>query len=83
MLVIELQAKTKEMSIEVHNKRITQSTNVHVQDAMTSQYAYRKSRNLPRVLEKALRYGAQPIYIPCGKANPGDHSLQPSVGIHK
>ena len=44
---------------------------------MTSQYVYGKVRKITEIAEcVTLRYEAQQIYTPCGKADPGDHSGQ-------
>ena len=49
-------------------------------DDLTSQYiqgctrqCLQKYGNKRKRYEKALRYGRQPICIPCGNADPGDH----------
>ena len=42
---------------------------------MTSQYVYGKIWKITEIAEcVTLRYGRQPICIPCGNADPGDHS---------
>ena len=50
-------------------------------DALTSQYIQGFTRQCPqkygnkrKCYKKALRYERQPICIPCGNADPGDHS---------